>query len=119
MAFLTMPFLSPSFAGRSKRTTGTPALARCAAICAPMTPAPSTAAFLICSLFTRLTPGLRWPSGQIFANGFLVDLADAGARQRLDETDLVGHRVARDVAGFGEFRDDDLDLVGRRRLPRL
>ena len=55
----------------------------------------------------------------MFANGFLVDLADAGARQLLDESDLVGHRVARDVARLGRFRDGGLDLVGRGRLPRL
>src|SRR5690606_1442569 len=44
IALSTMPFGSPSFAGRSNRTVSTPALVRCAAICAPMTPAPSTAA---------------------------------------------------------------------------
>src|SRR5688572_26274173 len=43
MALLTMPFLSPSFAGRSNRTVSTLALTRWAAICAPITPAPSTA----------------------------------------------------------------------------
>jgi len=32
----------------SSSRLGMPALARCAAICAPITPAPSTAAFLIC-----------------------------------------------------------------------
>ncbi len=43
-ALRTMPSGSPSFAARSNSTTGTPTFARCAAICAPMTPAPSTAA---------------------------------------------------------------------------
>jgi hypothetical protein len=43
-ALLTMPFFSPSLAGRSKSTVGTRASMRCAAICAPITPAPSTAA---------------------------------------------------------------------------
>ena len=38
-----MPFFGPSFAGRSNKTTGTLQLTRCAAICAPITPAPSTA----------------------------------------------------------------------------
>src|SRR5690349_11716196 len=38
-----MPFFGPSFAGRSNRTTGTFTLTRWAAICAPITPAPSTA----------------------------------------------------------------------------
>src|SRR5215208_6025017 len=41
-----MPFFGPSFAGRSNSTTGTLTLTRCAAICAPITPAPSTATFL-------------------------------------------------------------------------
>src|SRR6266436_7219420 len=44
MALRTIALGSPSFAARSNNTTGTPALARCAAICAPMTPAPRTAA---------------------------------------------------------------------------
>ena len=44
IALLTMPFGSPSFAARSNSTTGTPALTRWAAICAPITPAPRTAA---------------------------------------------------------------------------
>ncbi len=43
IAFRTMPFLGPSFAGRSNSTTGTRAFTQCAAICAPITPAPSTA----------------------------------------------------------------------------
>src|SRR5690348_14736799 len=49
IALSTMPFGSPSLAGKSKSTVSTPALARCAAICAPMTPAPSTAARRISS----------------------------------------------------------------------
>src|SRR5690349_14314277 len=44
MAFSAMPLLGPSFAGRSNSTVSTSALVRCAAICAPITPAPSTAA---------------------------------------------------------------------------
>src|SRR6185312_14321848 len=44
IALSAMPLLGPSFAGRSNNTVSTPALVRCAAICAPMTPAPSTAA---------------------------------------------------------------------------
>src|SRR3989338_3385920 len=42
-ALLTIPLGSPSRAGRSNRMTGTLALTRCAAICAPITPAPRTA----------------------------------------------------------------------------
>src|SRR5690242_2141183 len=44
IALSAMPLLGPSFAGRSNSTVSTPALVRCAAICAPITPAPSTAA---------------------------------------------------------------------------
>src|SRR6478736_9849495 len=44
IALSTIPFGSPSFAGRSNSTVSTPAFTRWAAICAPMTPAPSTAA---------------------------------------------------------------------------
>jgi len=45
IALRTMSFGSPSFAASSKRMASTLALTRCAAICAPMTPAPRTAAF--------------------------------------------------------------------------
>src|SRR5262245_15308496 len=38
-----MPFFGPSLAARSNSTTGTFTLTRWAAICAPITPAPSTA----------------------------------------------------------------------------
>jgi len=44
------PVGSPSLAVRSKSTTGTLAFARCAAIWAPITPAPSTAVFLTCNV---------------------------------------------------------------------
>src|SRR5687768_11057100 len=55
MALRAIALLSlPSLAARSKRIGFTLALARCAAICAPMTPAPSTAAL-------RMT--IRSPSG--------------------------------------------------------
>src|ERR1700742_800772 len=47
IAFRAMPLLGPSLAGRSNSTVSTPALVRCAAICAPMTPEPSTAALRI------------------------------------------------------------------------
>src|ERR1700712_411188 len=43
IALVTMPFFGPSLAGRSNRITGTLQLTRWAAICAPITPAPSTA----------------------------------------------------------------------------
>src|SRR3990172_8467550 len=44
IAFSTLPLGSPSFAGSSNNSVSTLALTRCAAICAPITPAPSTAA---------------------------------------------------------------------------
>src|ERR1700740_787294 len=51
MAFITMPFFGvPSLPGRSNSTTGTLALTQWAAICAPITPAPSTATFLTMKL---------------------------------------------------------------------
>src|SRR4051812_26448390 len=64
-AFVTMPFFGPSFAGRSNSTTGTFTLTRWAAICAPMTPAPSTATFFTLNRLMvflsslRTDPGLR------------------------------------------------------------
>src|SRR5256885_691910 len=42
-ALRTMPFFGPSLEAKSNSTTGTFTLTRCAAICAPITPAPSTA----------------------------------------------------------------------------
>ena len=45
--FSAMAFLGPSLAGMSRSRTLTPALARWAAIWAPMVPAPSTTAFSI------------------------------------------------------------------------
>jgi hypothetical protein len=64
-AFVTTPFFGPSFAGRSNRMTGTFTLTRCAAICAPITPAPSTATFLtwnrlmVFGLSSLAAPGSR------------------------------------------------------------
>src|SRR5690606_15129335 len=52
IAFRTTPFFGPSFAGRSNSTTSTCALTRWAAICAPITPAPSTATFFTMKLPT-------------------------------------------------------------------
>src|SRR5690606_25360828 len=44
MALSTMPSAGPSLAAKSNSTVSMPALVRWAAICAPMTPAPRTAA---------------------------------------------------------------------------
>jgi hypothetical protein len=46
-ALLTLPFGSPSLAGNSNNIVSTLALTKCAAICAPITPAPSTATLRI------------------------------------------------------------------------
>src|SRR5437899_5481712 len=54
-----MPFFGPSFAGRSNSTTGTLTLTRCAAICAPMTPAPSTATFFTLNRLMVFLSSLR------------------------------------------------------------
>src|SRR6266849_7225695 len=61
IARLATPLGSPSLAVRSKSTTGTLAFARCAAICAPITPAPSTAVFLTCNVI-GMPPA--WPCRQ-------------------------------------------------------
>ena len=45
----------PSFGAMSSSSAGTPALARCAAICAPIVPAPRTAAFLTCIMAANNT----------------------------------------------------------------
>src|SRR5581483_11492552 len=44
IAFTATPFFGPSLEARSNNTVSTPALVKCAAICAPITPAPNTAA---------------------------------------------------------------------------
>src|SRR5215208_7748919 len=58
-AFATMPFFGPSFAGRSNSTTGTLTLTRWAAICAPITPAPSTATLRTLNRFIGIPLGKR------------------------------------------------------------
>src|SRR4051812_4896179 len=82
-----MPFFGPSFAGRSNSTTGTLTLTRCAAICAPITPAPSTATFftlnrLMVSRLSLFAPGSAWPrsSRSLYMRSLLLLL---GADPRL------------------------------------
>jgi len=58
-AFLTTPLGSPSLAGRSNNTTGTSALAQWVAICAPITPAPSTATLRTVILLTLVSSVCR------------------------------------------------------------
>jgi hypothetical protein len=55
MARRTMPFFGPSFEARSKSTTGNLAFTQWAAICAPITPAPRTAIFLMIGWFTAVS----------------------------------------------------------------
>ncbi len=62
-ALSTMAFGEPSLAGRSNNTTGTSALAQWAAICAPITPAPSTATLRMVILFTCVSSSGR---GSVF-----------------------------------------------------
>src|SRR5690348_13157764 len=63
MALTAMPFFGPSLAARSNSTVSTPALVRCAAICAPITPAPSTAALRIRRLSAGMGSPVRSKSG--------------------------------------------------------
>src|SRR6185369_8277267 len=63
MARVTMPFFGPSLAGRSNSTTGTFTFTRWAAICAPITPAPSTATFFTWKRLMVLAPSLLAPTG--------------------------------------------------------
>src|SRR6187399_2807093 len=65
IALSTIPFGSPSFAGRSNSTVSTPAFTRWAAIWAPMTPAPSTAALRMRREVDGIgTPGERRAEGR-------------------------------------------------------
>src|SRR4051812_47649077 len=62
-----MPFFGPSLAGRSNSTTGTLTFTRCAAICAPITPAPSTATFFTWKRFVVIaipSPAAGVPPGR-------------------------------------------------------
>src|SRR5512138_1207767 len=109
MALRTMASGSPSFAGRSNSTVSTPALVRCAAICAPMTPAPRTAArrtsnfsdMFVIHLFGKENRRLCLEAGGGKADQFqrcpaaVLDLADA--RRALDQAE-AGHRVGQRAA---------------------
>src|SRR4051794_28044218 len=67
MALVTMPFFGPSLAGRSNSTTGTFTFTRWAAICAPITPAPSTATFFTWKRFVVIafpSPAAGVPPGR-------------------------------------------------------
>src|SRR5258706_10144869 len=99
-----MEFFGPSFAARSNSTTGTLTLTRCAAICAPITPAPSTA---------TLRTGNRFMSSLHTDPGLIAEeradvaahLEGLAAVQRL-QTQLVGLAVVRvgDIAAGPDGR---------------
>src|SRR5690606_23762955 len=101
IALLAMPLGSPSLAGRSDSTVSTPALVRWAAICAPMTPAPSTAARRTSNLSDMSRNSMEIRGSALESGGGEPDqlaraalavglLADAG--RPLDEAE-IGHRV--------------------------
>src|SRR5690606_14041423 len=92
MAFRTTPSGFPSFAGRSNNTVSTPALVRCAAICAPITPAPSTATLRTSNLLDMLYKSLfiNWKCS--------VTCADTG----FGETDQLACG-ALTMGGFGNL----------------
>src|SRR5690606_2229426 len=100
MALFTMPLGSPSLAGRSNSTVSTPALVRWAAICAPITPAPSTAARRTSSFSAMLFNSLIQLESALDAGGGEADqllrgafaVRDFGrARWPLDHSE-IGHR---------------------------
>src|SRR5215207_3850759 len=72
-ALATIPFFGPSFAGRSNSTTGTLTLTRWAAICAPITPAPSTATLRTLNRFI-ISPELAAASAVTVSFGALPHL---------------------------------------------
>src|SRR5690606_7306463 len=103
MALSTTPSGLPSLAARSNSTVSTPALARCAAICAPMTPAPRTAArrtsnfsdmFAISLNLKRCSSGRKACRGKAdqFAGGAFAMRGLGGAGGALDHSE-VGHGV--------------------------
>src|SRR3954469_3104794 len=108
-AFATMPFFGPSFAGRSNSTTGTLTLTSWAAICAPITPAPSTATLRTLNRFIespsekQVAPSLGANPGLRAAKDWRADVAadlELGAavdRLQADAVDLAVVRIE-DVA---------------------
>src|SRR5690606_347825 len=106
IAFRTTPFFGPSFAGRSNSTTSTCAFTRCAAICAPITPAPRTAAFFTtklptCSLLAK--PGLRAPEQRQADVAAHLELLPAVGQPHLAPVDLAVVRVE-DAAAVEQVR---------------
>src|SRR5579859_1908370 len=106
MAFSAMPLLGPSLAARSNSTVSTPALLRCAAICAPMTPAPSTAAL-------RIRSALGMDGAVI---GFSVVRNAGGDGTLSGETDGRGRPKESGGSGGVETRGGEADQVLRGLL---
>src|SRR5664280_109383 len=104
-ALVTMPFFGPSLAGRSNSTTGTLTLTRCAAICAPMTPAPRTATLRTLNRFIAApggnsfdaAPGLGAAQQREADEATHLELRSVVDRRQLDLVDLAVVRVE-DVA---------------------
>src|SRR5688500_7634005 len=93
IALRTTPSGSPSFAGRSNNTVSTPALTRCAAICAPITPAPSTAALRTSNLSAiNSTPEARCGEADQLARGAFAVGGLGRVGRALDQAE-IGHRV--------------------------
>src|SRR5580765_7741166 len=80
IAFVTTPFFGPSLAGRSNSTTGTLTLTRWAAICAPITPAQSTATLRTGNRF-MVFPRVVWRAASLDADPGLraIERADVAA----------------------------------------
>src|SRR5690606_11414075 len=140
MALSTTPSGFPSLAARSNSTVSTPALARCAAICAPITPAPRTAArrtsnfsgmFAISLNLNRLTSGRKARCGKTdqFSGSALAVRGLGGAGRALDHPEVghgVGQRPGQEVQApvellLGQVREAAGDGLGElaRHVPVL
>src|SRR6187402_1572805 len=142
IALRAMPLFGPSFAGRSKSTVSTLAFVRCAAICAPMTPAPSTAALrmrngvavIVISIGAKDRPrsargrGVRngrvaqasgCETDQVVGGGFAV-IALVHVALALDDAEVghgVGQRAGDDVQApvnlfLGQARQQPAEFTG-------
>src|SRR5262245_40622377 len=99
-----MPFFGPSLAGRSNSATGTFTLTRWAAICAPMTPAPSTATLRTWNRLMDCSVEFSW--------GASLD-ADPGLRAAQQRSaDVAAHLELPAAVGRREPHLVDLAVVG-------
>src|SRR5512134_3925538 len=131
MAFLALAFLSLPSAASSNRYGCTLALARCAAICAPITPAPSTAALRIrirASASTGREPGAEpsfcLRSGRTaVSTSFMSHLhGAAGDGPRLaalvdGDVGQLGFGHLHDLAAAAAALGEELHVHGDRGLP--